>query len=125
MMVSPEIAEAVRDLASRHTDALNRWDSAAIEDVFDERAVRTVTGLIKAEGREEILLALDKARSSLDSVFQILHGSTVVQAEDRKAFARVYASDYSPRRGKPRHFLALYNDRCIETANGPYGSTPR
>src|SRR5687768_690036 len=105
--------EGIRDLAGRYTDALNRWDLDAMGSCFTEDGVWDVVGMMKGEGRADVIRVLSEARSQFDWVFQLLQSVIILEHAPGRARARVYASEWSHVKGRPTLFYGLYNDDCV------------
>ena len=108
-----EAIEGVRDLVLRYADAINLYDTDQFADVFAEDAIWDVTGYFKAEGRQNIKNQFVETRSRFGWVFQVVHGTRVLEVADGTAKARSYVMEYGRLRDEGYTFLASYQDHCV------------
>lgn len=103
---------AIRDLAARYIDAVNRDDTPAWAATWAEQACWEVLGN-RAEGREQVLAMYAGARGMFSFVFMML-GSGTLEIDAPHASGRWYLTETLVRTdGTPVSVCGCYEDRYI------------
>jgi ketosteroid isomerase-like protein len=103
---------AIRDLAARYIDAVNRDDTPAWAATWSEDGTWEVLGN-RAEGREQVLAMYAGARGMFSFVFMML-GSGTLEIDAPHARGRWYLTETLVRTdGTPVSVCGCYEDRYI------------
>lgn len=100
---------AIRDLAARYIDAVNRYNADDWAATWAEDATWDLMGHV-VEGRQAILELWQGAMSGFDMVVMMMNSGTVSVDGDR-ANGRWYMTEHlKPREGDANVTLGVYND---------------
>lgn len=100
---------AIRDLAARYVDAVNRDDTPAWALTWAEQCAWEMLGN-RAEGREQVLSMYGGARAMFSSVFMML-GSGTLEINAPHASGRWYLTEHLVRTdGEPVTVFGCYED---------------
>lgn len=101
---------AIRDLAARYIDAVNRFDAEAWAATWSETAVWTMPG-VTAEGRDNILQLWQGAMGSFNYALMALNSGTL-HIDGDSASGRWYITEHlSPKEGPGMLVFGVYDDR--------------
>lgn len=109
---------AIRDLAQRFTDAVNRRDGADLAALFMPDGRWDVPGVPETVGRDAIEACLAALLGQFPFLVQLLHSGTVELAGDR-ASSRWYLSEHArDATGGGSLFVGYYEDDLVRTGDG-------
>lgn len=110
---------AVRDLASRFTDAVNRNDPAALGALFTDDGEWLVPGMETTHGPAEASARIAELRTTFVNLLQLLYSGHVDVAEDgRSATATWYLSENASDGENAFVFTGVYRDELRRTDDG-------
>lgn len=110
---------AVRDLAARVTDAVNRNDPAALGALFTEDGEWLVPGMETTHGRDEASARISELRSTFVHLLQMLYSGHVDLADDGySATATWYLAENASDGESAFAFTGVYQDELRRTDEG-------
>lgn len=110
---------AVRDLAARFTDAVNRNDPAALGALFTEDGEWLVPGMETAHGPAAAVAQIAQLRTTFVNLVQLLYSGHVDLADDgRSASATWYLAENASDGTNGFVFTGVYQDELRKTAEG-------
>lgn len=113
--ISDELA--VRDLAARFTDAVNRNDPAALGALFTEDGQWVVPGMETTTGREAASAQIAQLRTTFVDLLQLLY-SGHVELDGDDATATWYLSEQASDGERAFAFTGVYRDVVRRTDEG-------
>jgi ketosteroid isomerase-like protein len=100
---------AIRDLAARYIDAVNRYHQQDWAATWSETASWNLMGM-EVEGRDNIVQLWAGAMGSFDFALMMLNSGTITVAGD-SASGRWYVTEHiNPKEGDPNITLGVYDD---------------
>jgi SnoaL-like domain len=116
MQVNDELA--IRELAARYSDAVNRGASVDMTHTYANGGVLDAFGAAPIVGHEQLLATFAKVVADHQWVFQMTHSGIVVVDGD-SAKCRWWVSENALRKGGGGTvFLGSYEDDVVRTASG-------
>jgi len=124
MSDSPDVSRiadelAIRDLAARFTDAVNRNDPEALGALFTEDGEWVVPGMETTHGPAEAATRIGQLRSTFVQLLQLLYSGHVDLADDgRTATATWYLAENASDGENAFAFTGVYRDELRRTEAG-------
>ena len=110
---------AVRDLAARFTDAVNRNDPAALGALFTDDGEWVVPGMETTHGPDEAAARITQLRTTFVNLLQLLYSGHVDLADDGRTGAATWYLAESASDGENAFaFTGVYQDTLRRTDAG-------
>lgn len=110
---------AIRDLAARFTDAVNRNDAAALGALFTDDGEWLVPGMETTHGPAAASARIADLRSTFVNLLQLLYSGHVDLADDgRSATATWYLAENASDGENSFAFTGVYEDELRKTDDG-------